>query len=408
MNDLYKKITYFATISFVVAISFCAGLFVDAQRINNLAVPIETITGKDALKPDNVDFGKFWKVWETIDKKYVDGGMASTTLAQDRVYGSIKGLVDSLGDPYSEFFTPVESEAFETELAGSLEGVGMTVGFKEGALTVIAPLKGSPAERAGVMPGDFIAKIDGTDSLSMNVDAAIKLIRGPKGTTVKLTLLRKDAKEPIEVSIVRDVIQIPTVETQKKDGVFIVKIYEFNATASNLFRSAMKEFFYSGSNKLIIDVRNNPGGYLNSAVDVASWFLPSGKIVVTEDYGDRRSPVEHRSKGYNVFSGKTKIVVLTNGGSASASEILAGALSDYGVATIVGEKTFGKGSVQEVVPIGDGTSLKITIAKWLTPLGKSISKEGLTPVFEVKMTQEDAKAGLDPQLDKAIEIVKKK
>ncbi len=408
MNDLYKKITYFATISFVVAISFCAGLFVDAQRINNLAVPIETIVGKDALKPNNVDFAKFWKVWKTIDEKYVDGGMASTTLAQDRVYGSIKGLVDSLGDPYSEFFTPVESEAFETELSGNLEGVGMTVGFKEGALTVIAPLKGSPAEKAGVLAGDIIAKIDGTDSLSMNVDAAIKLIRGPKGTTVKLTMLRKDAKEPIEIPIVRDVIQIPTVETQKKDGVFIVKIYEFNATASNLFRGAMKEFFYSGYDKLIIDVRNNPGGYLNSAVDTASWFLPSGKIVVTEDYGDRRSPIEHRSKGYNVFGGKTKIVVLTNGGSASASEILAGALSDYGVATLVGEKTFGKGSVQEVVPIGDGTSLKITIAKWLTPLGKSISKEGIKPVFEVKMTQEDAKAGLDPQLDKAIEIVKKK
>lgn len=402
MRELYKKLLTGGVIAFVVAISFFAGLFVDAQKVK---VSIDGAEKGGRLS--EAEFREFWKVWDLINEKHVNSGSASSTPDKEKVYGAIQGLVASVGDPYTQFFPPVESKEFEQELSGSLEGVGMTVGARDGVLMVIAPLKNSPAERAGILPEDVIVQVGDKNVIGMSVDDAIRLIRGPKGTSVEISVQRKGKDDLLKFSIVRDVIQIPTIETQKKGDVFVVKIYEFNATASTLFRNAMKEFFYSGSKKLVIDVRNNPGGYLESAVDVASWFVPTGKVIVTEDFGVKKKPVVHRSKGYNVFGSNTKIVILTNGGSASASEILAGALSEYGVATIVGEKTFGKGSVQELVPLADGTSLKITIAKWLTPLGNSISAQGLKPQIEVKMTEEDYKGGKDPQLDKALEILKK-
>lgn len=403
MKPIVRKSLIISGAVFLVAVSFCAGLYVNAQG-GNFSFRLESANSSDKL--ESVDLTSFWKVWDIIDSKYVDGVTASSTINTDKMYGAIKGLVASLNDPYSEFFTPTENKQFNDELSGSLEGVGMTVGVRNKLLTVISPIKGSPSDRAGVLPGDIILKIDDKDALTLNIDEAIKLIRGKKGTTVNLSLGREGRTEPLSVSIVRDVISIPTIDIKRlPNGVFMISLYEFNASSASLFRNAMKEFYASGSNKLILDLRNNPGGFLDSAVDISSWFIGSGKTIVTEDYGNKREPVVHRSKGYNVFSPNMKMVVLINGGSASASEIVAGALSEYGVATLVGEKSFGKGSVQELLPVTGDTSIKITVAKWLTPKGKSISKEGLFPDFEVKMTEDDILKGLDPQLEKAKEII---
>lgn len=406
MNKLIKKVGAGAIIAFVVAVSFFSGLYVNAERAK-LASGDVVNTKSQIANVTDADFDTFWEVWNILDKKFVSSS-ASTTPNQEKIYGAIKGLVDSFGDPYTEFMTPKESEDFQTELSGSLEGVGMTVGIRDNLITVIAPLKGSPSEKVGIKAGDVIYKISDKDVSNMTITEAISLIRGPKGTQVKVTVFRKGSSDPIDFLITRDVIKVPTVETEKLPGkIFKIKIYEFNATSANLFRDAIKDFYYSKYKKIIIDVRNNPGGYLDSAVDMASWFLPAGRTIVTEDFGDSRAPVVHRSKGYNIFSNDIKMVILVNGGSASASEILAGALNEYGIAKLVGEQTFGKGSVQELVPISKGASLKVTIAKWLTPKGNSISKHGLTPDFVVEPDAEEVKA--DPEkdfaLEKAIEVL---
>jgi carboxyl-terminal processing protease len=282
----------------------------------------------------------------------------------------------------------------------------MEVGMKDKILTVIAPLKDTPAYKAGIKSGDKILKIDKTTTTNLSIDAAIKLIRGPKGTTVTLTILRDGMNQPQEIKIVRDTINIPTLDTEmRKDGIFVIKLYSFDANSANLFRDAMKKFVDSGTDKLLLDLRGNPGGYLDAAVDMASWFLPGNKVVVTEDYGGNKSPDVYRSKGYDIFTNKLKFVILMDGGSASASEILAGAMQDNGRAKLVGTQSFGKGSVQEVVNITKDTILKITVAKWLTPNGTSISEKGLTPDYPVEITQKDFDAKKDPQMDKAVQLL---
>ena len=340
------------------------------------------------------------------------------------IYGAIEGMTAALGDPYTVFFPPEESKIFQSEIAGNFEGVGMEVGVKDGKLVVVSPIKDSPAEKAGVRAGDFIMMIDGKESFSMPTDKAVKLIRGKAGTNVKLTLVREGAKNPVEITITRATIDLPTVKTTtktelsgtdgasdgaglRKDGIFVISLYSFSANSANLFRNALKEFINSGSHKLILDLRGNPGGYLEAAVDMASWFLPSGKVVVREEFGKNREERIYRSKGYNIFSDKLRTVILVDGGSASASEILAGALSENGVAKLVGEKTFGKGSVQELVNITSNTSLKVTIAKWLTPNGHSISEQGIVPDYVVEVMPEDVKNKKDRQMEKAVELLSK-
>ena len=243
----------------------------------------------------------------------------------------------------------------------------------------------------------------------MAVDAAVKLIRGEKGTSVKLLIVRNGDVKPIEISVVRDTINIPTIDTKlRSDGIFIISLYSFSENSPSLFTKALREFVISGSDKLILDLRGNPGGYLEASVDMASWFLPTGKVIVREDFGKKQKEEVYRSKGYDIFSDKLKMVILINRGSASASEILTGALSEHGKATVVGERSFGKGSVQELVNITNDTSLKITIARWLTPNGKSISEEGITPTYVATSSEKDLKDGRDVQLEKAVEILLKK
>ncbi|HEY9480778.1 MAG TPA: S41 family peptidase [Candidatus Paceibacterota bacterium] len=370
-------------------------------------------------KPSQVDFGPFWKAWNVIDDKFA----GTTTDDQAKVYGAIEGMAASLGDPYTVFFPPKEAKIFQSQIAGSFEGVGMEIGVKDNKLVVVAPIKGSPSDKAGLKPGDVILQINDTESISLATDEAVQLIRGKAGTVVKLTVAREGAKSPLVFNVTRATIDLPTVETDtkdeiasadnsggtglRKDGIFVISLYSFSANSANLFRNALKEFIDSGSHKLIVDLRGNPGGYLEAAVDMASWFLPRGATVVREDFGKGEEENVYRSKGYNVFGDDLKMVVLVDGGSASASEILAGALSENGVATLVGTKTFGKGSVQELVPITSDTSLKVTIAKWLTPKGISISKQGITPDYVVPVTEADIVAKKDAQMNKAVELLSK-
>ncbi len=355
-----------------------------------------------ATERANID--AFWKTWDVINEKFVPASSTKKISDEAKVYGAISGLVDSLGDPYTTFFPPEELKSFEEDIHGNFEGVGMEVETKEGDLTVVSPLKGSPAEKAGMKAGDKVIKIDDTYAKGLTTNVAVKLIRGKAGTSVKLTIDREGKEEVI--TIVRGIVKIPSTSTETKDGVFIIHLYNFSAQASTEFKSALKEFINTKSNRLIIDLRNNPGGYLEASVDIASWFLPVGKTIVSEDFGKNKEPKIIKSKGYNIFNNKLKVVVLINEGSASASEILAGALSENGVAKLVGVKSFGKGSVQELIPITKDASVKVTIARWLTPKGNSISEKGVEPDIEVKMTEEDTKAKRDPQLEKAIEIVK--
>lgn len=357
----------------------------------------------------NDQFEPFWKVWNVLSEKYVE---ATTTDTQTRIWGAVQGLASSQGDPYTVFFPPEENKSFKSDIAGNFDGVGMEIGIKDGILTVVAPIKNSPAERAGVMAGDKIIKIDDKVTTDLAVDKAVKLIRGTRGTTVKITFIREGSSEPLEKVLTRDIIDIPTLETEIMSDVFVIKLFSFTAQSPTLFRNALRSFLESGKNKLILDLRGNPGGYLDAAWDIASWFLPTGKTIVTEDFGGKEENKVFRSKGYDVLNkffgeGNYKMAILVNNGSASAAEILAGALQEHKVAQLVGIKTFGKGSVQELVTITPETSLKVTIARWLTPLGHNLSHDGLEPDVKVEITPKDAEAKKDPQLDKALEILKK-
>ncbi len=393
-----------ATIVVVFLLTLLGGIYIGYNNRPEVD-KVLTLTGKEVGVTTKVDFSPFWKVWNTINEKYP---RASSVDDQKRVNGAIAGLVSSLDDPYSVFFDPEEAKAFEDEIAGNFTGIGMEVGLKDKILTVIAPLKNTPAYRANIKPGDKILKIDSKVTSGTSVEQAIKLIRGEKGTTVVLTILREGVRDPFEVKIVRDTIEIPTLDTElRSDGIFVIKLYSFSANSAGLFRDAIEQFAKSGADKLLLDLRGNPGGYLDSAVDISSWFLPKGKTVVTEDYGNNRKPEIFRSRGYDVFTDKLKFVILIDGGSASASEIVAGAMQDHGRAKLVGDKSYGKGSVQEAIKITPDTLLKITVAKWLTPNGNSISEKGLIPDYKVEFTRKDFDNKKDPQLDKAIEILLK-
>ncbi len=375
----------------------------------SLSITVTGVENATEGEPVGVDFAPFWRAWNLINEKYVPASTTAKTVDnQEKVWGAIGGLAESLGDPYTVFFPPVESKLFEADIRGNFEGVGMEVVAQEGAITIIAPLKNSPASRAGIMAGDRIIKIGSKETVNLSTEDAVQLIRGPKGTQVTLTIFRNGAKEPFEIKVMRDVINIPTIDTRElPGGIFVIELYSFSAPSPNLFRAALREFILSGNNKLILDLRGNPGGYLEAAIDMASWFLPSSAVVVREDFGSARAEKVYRSKGYDIFRDNLKFVILVDRGSASASEILAGALSEHGRAILVGDKTFGKGSVQELVDITPETSLKITIARWLTPNGLSISQDGIEPKFVVKYTTVDREAKRDPQLDKAIEILTK-
>jgi len=358
--------------------------------------------GIAASDSEGVDMRDFWKTWNLIQEEYVD---IEDVNEKDLIYGAIKGMVGSLDDPYTTFFTPSEKESFEESIFGNFSGVGMEVGIVDDMVTVVAPLKDTPAERAGIKSGDVIVSIDDESAVGMSIDDAVSRIRGEKGTDVKITISREEEDELLEIVITRGTIKIPILETRTEEDIFVIELYNFTGKVEKDFRKAMAEFFASNTDKLILDLRGNPGGYLDSAINISSYFLPEGAVVVQEDFGDRKTAL--RSTGQLLDLDDIEMVILIDSGSASASEIVAGALSEHGVATTIGKNTFGKGSVQQLVDISSDTSLKLTIAKWLTPEGKTISGEGLAPDIDVEVTKDDLENDRDPQLDAAIEFLNK-
>lgn len=402
-----------------IFIAFIAGLSVGNTDSARSFFPAAAANTMDFPQPLGTDISPVWKVWATLDQKFVrshplEEGETEPD-AQDRIWGMAAGLAASLNDPYTTFFPPEENEQFKDDISGSFEGVGMEVAIKDGVLTVVSPLKDTPSYKAGILAGDKILKIDTFETDGVSVENAVKRIRGQKGTSVSLTIMRDGFLEPKVIPVTRDVIQVPIIKTkERKDGIFVIEFYSFAETSPKLFRDALTAFEKTGYDKLVIDLRGNPGGYLEAAVDIASWFLPAGEIIVTEDYGDKRSPIIHRSKGYNIFSDKLKLVILTDKGSASASEILTGALVYHKKATQIGSNTFGKGSVQELIEITPETSLKVTVARWLMPDNNGISKDGIAPQIEVEIPKEVIEKNsklkkdeekIDPAMDRAVQFL---
>lgn len=397
-------------------VSFTSGFALGGNSHVQAALPASVAQAIGAgQQPDGVDFSPVWKAWQVMDEKFVPASVHTSsssdplvegTPEQKRVWGMIQGMAESLGDPYTFFLPPVEQKQFEEDLSGEFSGVGMEIAVKDELLTVVAPLKGTPAERAGIKPDDIVLEIDGQGTKGLDITSAVNRIRGPKGTTVILKMMRNGWEAPRDISVVRDTINLPIIETETKGDVFVISLHNFTANSPQLFRTALREFSESGKSKLVLDLRGNPGGYLEAAVDMASWFLPAGKIVVSEDYAGHQTNIDHRSRGYDIFNTNLKMVVLVDKGSASASEILAGALKQHGKATLVGSQTFGKGSVQELVPITSDTGLKITVARWLMPNGEQIPLDGIMPDVVATTTDEAIKKGLDPQMDKALELLR--
>lgn len=400
----FSRSSFYSTLGALILLAgaFAGGLYVGTQTEGPGGTPV--FAEEDAVQPDGVDLTQLWETWRVLDEKFVPATSTTPVTAEERVWGAAKGVADSYGDPHTNFLPPKETKVFEENVSGNFEGVGMQIGIRDNVITVISPLTNTPAERAGIEAGDKIVEIDGESTEGLSLQEAVQRIRGPRGSIVELTVVRDGASEPLTIPVTRDVIDIPTINTtMRDDGVFVIKLHNFSAVSPQKFRGALREFVQADTQDLVLDLRGNPGGFLQASVDIASWFLPAGTEVVTEDFGGNREPRVHRSRGYDPFNNEIDIAVLVNEGSASASEILAGALSVHGKAQLIGEETFGKGSVQELVDISGGASVKVTIARWRLPDGTFISDNGITPDVVVEQGREDAG---DPQLEKAVELLK--
>lgn len=367
-------------------------------------IVIENVSNAEVPENVSADFRVFWEAWDVLKREHTRG---EEITAQELLYGAIQGLAGAFKDPNTVFFTPEDSLKFGQDIAGNFSGIGAEIGLRNSRLIVIAPLKGSPAERAGLEAGDIILAIDGESTEGITVETAIKQIRGELGTTVTLTVFRDDGRGERDVSIVRENIQVPTVEWEMRDGnIIYLELFSFSANTPLAFQQAMIAALLQGGDGMVLDLRSNPGGLLDVAVHLAGWFLDRGDVVVTEKFTSGEERV-FRARGNEALA-DFPVVVLIDGGSASASEILAGALRYHRNVPIVGEKSFGKGTVQELVALSDGSTLKVTVADWLLPDGTIIEGNGITPDFEVGVTPEDIEAGRDPQLERAVELLKER
>lgn len=401
MDKNYARLPFviFALLG-IVFLSFLSGFTAGQNQPKNITIFGVENLGSSTKK--NADFGVFWEAWEVIEKNYYKNSEVSS---QDKVYGAVGGLINSLGDPYSEFFAPSDGKKFEEDIQGNFGGIGAELGIRNEELVVISPLKDSPAFRADLKAKDIILAVDSRPTQGLAIDEAVKNIRGEVGTKVVLTIFREGWEKPKDITITREIISIPTLEYEMKDGgIAYVNLYSFNGNSNPLFYQSMTKALSSGSKGMVLDLRDNPGGFLQVAVDLAGWFLPRGTLVVSERNKDGET-----TKLYSTGNAALKnfpVVVLINNGSASASEILAGALKDQRQIKLIGEKTYGKGTVQQLLSLNDNSSIKVTIANWVLPKGRIIEGEGIEPDFEVKISEEDIKNEKDTQLEKAIEVLK--
>lgn len=392
------KLSNFIFTGILLVISFILGGFYFQDYVYSF------INSNSKLS-NNLETNSLQKVYNFLREEYLyPDKFKDKTTAE---LGAVKGLVESLDDPYTVYFSKDEYKDFSENLDGKFQGIGAEIGLREGQLIIVAPITGTPASKAGLLPGDAIIAINGETTFGLSVDKAVTKIRGEKGTEVKLEITREGQDGIKEFTIVRDTIDFPYITVKEKDGVGIITLSQFQVeTAQELDQEIMK-LQEKGINNVILDLRNNPGGYLQSAVDVVELFTPKGSVAVIEKGRDSNTRTELKTKRTPKYA-DIKLVILVNQGSASASEIVAGALRDLKDIKLVGQTTFGKGLVQSTKDFPDGSVLKYTIAEWYTPSGTALNKEGIKPDFEVILTLEDIKSAKDPQLDKAIELIKSK
>lgn len=398
-RKLYRVVSLAVLFAILISGAYYLGYKKGLSSSQPLVIP--GVSNLNQGQTVNTDFSLFWDAWGLIKDKYVDANSLSN---QDLVNGAISGLVGATKDPYSVFFPPSEAKQFNQDISGQFSGIGAEIGIKDNQIVVVAPLKNSPAEQAGLKAGDAILQIDSTSTVGMTVDDAVKFIRGPRGSIVKLTVMRKGSPDPIAITIKRDVIQVPTLDWKiKENNVVYIHLYNFYDTAPFLFYQAALKIAASNPSGIILDLRDNPGGYLDAGINIAGWFLKPSEVVVRERFRSGDDQI-YPASGSGLFK-DIPVVVLVNQGSASASEIVTGALRDDRGIKVIGQKSFGKGTVQELDSLKDGSLIKITIAHWLTPSGLLIDKNGITPDFQIDLTDADTKAGRDPQLDKALQVI---
>ncbi len=413
----FSKIRSFILILALVIFSSGIGYRLGERRATVTFSPDKRIVVNQTAPPEvDIDFSLFWDVWQRLTRSFID---RATIDPQKMVWGAISGMVNALGDPYTTYLPPKDNKDFKDDLGGQFEGIGAQLGTRDNRVMVIAPLKGNPAEKAGIRAGDYILKVDEVDTTGWSVNEAVNKIRGPRGTTVKLSILHDGDSKPVDVSIVRNTITVPSVESWIKvpgeitevsgldlrvmpERVAYIRLSRFGDHSNEDWGKAVSQVAASGAKGLIVDLRNNPGGYLDGSVFIASEFLKNGIVVsqVNSDGTKQDYPVLRKGKLLDI-----PLIVLINKGSASASEIVAGALRDYQRATLVGETSFGKGTVQTPEDLPDGSSIHITTGRWLLPKGDSISQKGITPDVLVPMEEFDATR--DAQLAKAIELLLK-
>lgn len=384
----------------VLYLAFAGGFLVAKKGINPKIIPGALIK-TDVNQPKNVDFSLFWDVWNKAHQEFI-----STPDDQKMVYGAINGALSALGDPYTLFLDPELNKKFKEEISGQFEGIGAELSQKGGHLVIVSPLQGSPSAQAGLLAGDIIDAIDGQKTADLTIDQAVDLIRGEKGTTVILSIIRGETTK--DYTITRDTINIKSVTTEFKEyngeQVAVLTISQFGDDTTNLVNQFASDVLKNKSRKIIIDLRNNPGGYLDSAIDIASLFIKDGVVVKEKS---KSGEVKDYTVTQSAKLAGIPVVVLINNGSASASEILAGAIVDRSVGITLGEKSFGKGSVQSIEELSGGGALKVTIAKWITPNGQEIDGVGLKPTIEIKRSESDITNNIDPQMDAALlEITK--
>lgn len=389
---------------FLGALLFALGVRVGS----GLQSPVQfsgTTSGSGTVLSDprtEADLSLLWQVWNVLSETYVD---PEELTDKKLIQGAAAGLVRGVGDPYTVFLTQKDAVAFDQMLSGTLEGIGAELETEEGAIRVAKPLTGSPAEKAGLKTGDFIIEVDGESTEGWNLEEVISHVRGPRGTTVVLTLLREGRTAPLKMSIVRAQITIPSLETSTKQTasgtVAVIALRQFGAKSVTEVEAAVRNAQKANAKGIVLDLRGNGGGYLDGAVGLTSLFVEEGLVVSVEG---RNKELEKKSVTGGAFAADIPLVVLIDGGSASASEIVAGALQDHKRATIVGEHSFGKGTVQQIYELKSGDSIKVTIAHWITPGGKNLGKEFIQPDIEVKLT-EAATPEKDPQMDAALRAV---